>query len=194
MNHFNSKPISPDVLRDRALHAQRMMECRADGGGFRRIPEHSNQTSIVERYLIAAGDMKPLSVVPNDRRYRSVRRQKDERQQRRLAVMNKEAEVLKPTVYRGQDLTPSEQLIDQVLDAYKGAKSPAKLVFALVFRMGYASIAAYDKAATRAERFLAKTGSTQRMQRIPNHIRDKIVLKRIVEGCLAKRFGTQVPA
>lgn len=191
MNHFNPKPISPDVLRDRASHAQHMMECRGDGGGFRKVPEHSNQTSIVERYLIAAGDMTAPPKVPNDRRYRSVRRVKDERQQRRLAVMNKEAEVLKPAVHRGQDLTPSEQLIDQVLDAYKGAKNPAKLVFALVSRMGYASIAAYDKAATRAERFLAKAGSTQR---IPNHIRDKIVLKRMVEGCLAKRFGTQVPA
>lgn len=188
MNHLNA---SPSVLRERADFAQRMMACRADGGGFRRVPEHSNQTSIVERYLIAAGDMTPPPVVGNDRRYRSVRRQKDERQQRRAAVMAKEAAPLEPTRHRGQDLTPSDQLVDQVLDAYKGIKSPAKLVFALVSRMGYGSITAYDAAAARAERYLSKS----RTGRIPNHLRDKIVLKRMVERCLEKRFGSQaVPA
>lgn len=184
MSHQNP---TPSMLRELAEFAQRMMECRPDGGGFRRIPEHSNQTSIVERYLIAAGDMSPPPVVPNDRRYRSVRRQKDERQQRRAAVMAKEAATLAPAKHRGQDLTPSDQLVDQVLDAYKGIKNPAKLVFALVSRMGYGSIAAYDAAAARAERYLSKV----RDGRIPNHVRDKIVLKRMVERCLEKRFGTQ---
>lgn len=184
MNHLDQ---SPAAHRERAMHAQRMMQLRSNGDGFRRIPEHSNQVSLVERHLIAAGDMSPPPSVPDDRSYRRARREKDARHQRLDRVARKEEAKLVPTKHRSQDLEPNDQLVDQVLDAYKGIKNPAKLVFALVSRMGYGSIAAYDAAAARAERYLSKV----RDGRIPNHVRDKIVLKRMVERCLEKRFGTQ---
>lgn len=177
---------SPDACRERALHAQQMMELRPNGDGFRRIPEHSSQTSIVERHLIEAGDMKAPPSVPSDRRYRSVRRPKDERHARMERVAKKEQQKLQPMRHRDQNLEPSDQLIEQVLGAYKSAKSPAELALALVGRMGFPSVDAYDKAATRAERFVRDLKPGKRM---PNHIRDKFVLKRVVERCLEKRFG-----
>lgn len=184
MNHLDQ---SHAAHRERAMHAQQMMQPWPNGDGFRRIPEHSNQVSLVERHLIAAGDMSPPPRVPDDRSYRRARREKDARHQRLDRVARKEEAKLVPTKHRSQDLEPNDQLVDKVLENYK-AKTPARLVLALIGRMGYSSIEAYDTAALRAERFMRnlKPG-----KRVPNHIRDKFVLKRLVERCLEKRFGSK---
>jgi hypothetical protein len=72
--HLSQTNRSPKACRLRADHAMAMMALQPKGNGFRQIPEHSDQHSLVERYLIEAGDMKPMPRVPPDRRYRQVRR------------------------------------------------------------------------------------------------------------------------
>lgn len=188
---MNPLDQSPAAHRERAIYAQRMMQLRPNGNGFRHIPEHSNQVSLVERHLIAAGDMSPPPRAPDDRSYHRARREKDARHQRLDRVARKEEAKLVPTTHRSQDLEPNDQLVDKVLENYK-AKTPMQLVLTLIGCMGYSSIEAYDTAAIRAERFMhdLKPG-----KRIPNHIRDKFVLKRLVERCLEKQFGSKaVPA
>lgn len=84
--------------------------------------------------------------------------------------------------HRKTSLEPSEKLVDQVLSSYP-AKSPVELAVKLVGRMGY-DMDAYDRACTRVERFVKNRGTS----RMPTHIKDKFVLKRLVAKCLAKRF------
>lgn len=72
--HIDPADRSPAACRQRAEHYQRMMQLRPDGNGFRRVPEHSDQMSIVERALVEAGDMEPPPRCPPDRRYRQARR------------------------------------------------------------------------------------------------------------------------
>ena len=72
--HLSPLDHSATAYRLRAEHAMAMMAMRPNGDGFWRIPEHSDQHSLVERYLIKAGDIKPMPKVPPDRRYRQVRR------------------------------------------------------------------------------------------------------------------------
>lgn len=183
--HINPNDRSPEAMRNRAMHAQAMLQLSPNGNGFRRIPEKSNQTSIVEGYLIAAGDMEPLPVVPSDRRYRQVRRE-------RLA---KPEEKRKPAMVRGLSLEPGEQFVEQVSEAFKDAKSPAEFVLGFVHRLGLSSIAEYDRMATRAERFMRSVEKNPR-KRVPSHIRDWFVMKRLVELVLAKRWpsASAVPA
>ena len=178
---------SPEACRERAFHAQQMMELRPDGNGFRRVPEHSNQTSIVERHLIEAGDMKAQVGVPGDRNYRRARREQDDRQKRRAAVARKEAERLKPFKNRGIGLEPNEHLVEQVSDAFKGANSPVEFVLAFISRLGISSMDEYDRLATRAERFM-RSLERNPGKRVPNHIRDRFVMKRLVELVIAKRW------
>ena len=59
--HIDPADRSSAACRQRAEHYQRMMQLRPDGNGFRRVPEHSDQMSIVERALVEAGDMEPLA-------------------------------------------------------------------------------------------------------------------------------------
>lgn len=92
----------------------------------------------------------------------------------------------KTASHRKASLEPSEKLVDQVLSAYP-AKSPVELAIKLVGRMGY-NIKAYDRACTRVERFVKNKGTA----RMPTHIKDKFVLKRFVEKCLAKKFPETV--
>lgn len=96
-----------------------------------------------------------------------------------------------PTKHRGHGLEPSDKLVDQVLGAYRSS-GPADLALKLVQRMGYATLEAYDTAARRAERFVRSNPDGKR--RMPNHIRDKFVLKRMVELCVEKRYGGQAKA
>lgn len=175
--HISPNDRSPKALRNRAMHAQAMIELSPKGNGFRRIPEKSNQTSIVESYLIAAGDMEPLPVVPSDRRYRQVRRE-------RLA---KPEEKRKPAMVRRLSLEPSEQLVKQVSEAFKDAKSPAEFVLGFVSQLGLSSIAEYDRRATRVERFMRSLEANP-SKRVPVHIREMFVMKRLVELVLAKRW------
>lgn len=93
--------------------------------------------------------------------------------------------------HRDHSLEPSNKLVDQVLGAYKSS-GPADLALKLVQRMGYATLEAYDTAARRAERFVRSNPDGKR--RMPNHIRDKFVLKRMVELCVEKRYGGQTQA
>lgn len=72
--HIDPQDRSPDAYRRRAEHYQGMMQLSPNGNGFRRVPEHSNQLSIVEQALVNAGDMEPLPHYPPDRRYRQKRR------------------------------------------------------------------------------------------------------------------------
>lgn len=96
-----------------------------------------------------------------------------------------------PTKCRDHSLEPSDKLVDQVLGAYRSS-GPADLALKLVQRMGYATLEAYDTAARRAERFVRSNPDGKR--RMPNHIRDKFVLKRMVELCVEKRYGGQAQA
>lgn len=185
--NIDPRDRSPEACRERAMHAQRMLELRPDGNGFRRVPEHSNQVSIVERHLIEAGDMKAPTGVPGDRNYRSKRREPDERQKRRQAVARKEAEKLVPFRNRGIGLEPNEHLVEQVSDAFKGAKSPVEFVLAFIARLGISSMDEYDRLATRAERFM-RSVERNPGKRVPNHIRDRFVMKRLVELVIAKRW------
>lgn len=175
---------SNEILRKRAIHAQRMMELSPNGNGFRRVPEHSNQVSIVERYFIALGDIKGPPLVPNDRNYRRKRRPLNARQERRVKVANKEAELLKPVQHRRLSLEPNNDMIDKVLAAYP-TKSPAHLVSSIINQTDFDSIPLYDRAVTRVERFMKNSNG----KRMPSHIRDRFILKQVVEKCLAKRFG-----
>lgn len=183
--HIHPSDHSQEAYRNRAMHAQAMLQLSPNGNGFRRIPEKSNQLSIVEGYLVAAGDMEPLPPVPNDRRYRQVRRE----------CPAKPDEKQKPTMKRGLSLEPNEKFVDQVSDAFKDAKSPAEFVLGFVTRLGLPSIAEYDRLATRAERFMRSLKKNPR-KRIPSHIRDWFVVKRLVELVLAKRWpsASAVPA
>ncbi len=178
---------SPEACRERAMHAQRMLELSPNGNGFRRVPEHYNQVSIVERHLIEAGDMTVPTGVPNDRNYRSKRREQDERQKRRQAVARKEAEPLVPVKKRELSLEPNEHLVEQVSDAFKGAKSPVEFVLGFCSRLGISSMEEYDRLATRAERFM-RSLERNPGKRVPNHIRDRFVMKRLVELVIAKRW------
>lgn len=185
--NIDPRDRSPEACRERAMHAQRMLELSPNGNGFRRVPEHSNQVSIVERHLIEAGDMTAPTGVPNDRNYRSKRREQDERQKRRAAVARKEAEPLKPVVKRELSLEPNEHLIEQVSDAFKAAKSPVEFVLGFCQRLGIGSMDEYDRLATRAERFM-RSLERNPGKRVPSHIRDRFVMKRIVELVIAKRW------
>lgn len=184
---------SPEANRERAMHAQRMMELRPNGHGFRVVPEHSNQVSLVEAHLIAAGDMEAPPIVPNDRNYRSSRRAPSERRKRQLAVARKEQPALKPHVKRSLTLEPNEQLVEQVSDAFKGAKSPVEFVLGFCQRLGISSMDEYDRLATRAERFMASLAKNP-SKRVPNHIRDRFVMKRLVELVIAKRWPSVTAA
>lgn len=92
-----------------------------------------------------------------------------------------------PTLVRDGSIDPSPKVIDKVLEIHP-AKSPLHFVASVIATMGYSSIAAYDQAATRAERFHQNRPPRQR---IPTHIRQKLILKRLIEMCLAKKFGTK---
>lgn len=185
--NIDPRDRSPEACRERAMHAQRMLELRPNGNGFRRVPEHSNQVSIVERHLIEAGDMKAPTGVPDDRNYRSSRREPGDRLKRRQAVARKEAEPLVPVRKRNIGLEPNEHLIEQVSDAFKGAKSPVEFVMGFCQRLGISSMDEYDRLATRAERFMRSLEKTPG-KRVPGHIRDRFVMKRIVELVIAKRW------
>lgn len=91
-----------------------------------------------------------------------------------------------PLKHRDHSLEPSDKLVEQVLGAYKSS-GPADLALKLVQRMGYATLEAYDTAARRAERFVR--ANKDGLRRMPNHIRDKFVLKRMVERCIEARYG-----
>ena len=185
--NIDPRDRSPEACRERAMHAQRMMELSPNGNGFRRVPEQSNQVSIVERHLIEAGDMIAPDRVPSDRNYRRKRRELDDRQKRRGAVARKEAEPLKPFRNRGIGLEPNEHLVEQVSDAFKAAKSPMEFVLAFISRLGISSMDEYDRLATRAERFM-RSAEKNPNKRVPNHIRDRFVMKRLVELVIAKRW------
>lgn len=96
-----------------------------------------------------------------------------------------------PTKHRDHSLEPSGKLVDQVLGAYSSS-GPADLALKLVQRMGYQTLEAYDTAARRAERFVR--ANKDGLRRMPNHIRDKFVLKRMVELCVEKRYGGHTAA
>ena len=90
----------------------------------------------------------------------------------------------KSVTTRKMSLAPSAKIIDQALTTFP-SKSPIELVSKLIQRMGY-SLATYDQACNRAERFI-KNGKSRRM---PSHIKEKFVLMRLVESCVAKRYPT----
>ena len=173
--NIDPRDRSKEAMRARGMHAQAMMELRPNGDGFRRIPEKSNQVSIVERYLIAAGDMTPPERVPNDRRYRSVRRDRVEKSG------------AEPSRNRGLELEPNEHLVNQVSDAFPDAKTPVEFVLGFISRLGISSMGDFERLATRAERFMRSAEKTPG-KRVPNHIRDRFVMKRLVELVIAKRW------
>jgi hypothetical protein len=105
--------------------------------------------------------------------------------ERRKLVTAKDKSV--PTLVRDGSINPSPKVIDKVLEMHP-AKSPLHFVVSVIATMGYSSIAAYDQAVTRAERFHQNRPP---QHRIPTHIRQKLILKRLIEMCLAKKFGTK---
>ena len=143
--------------------------------------------SIVEGHLIAAGDMEAPPAVPSDRNYRSSRREPSERHKRRLAVLRKEQPALVPVKKRSLSLEPNQELVEQVSSAFEGAKSPVEFVLGFCHCLGISSMDEYDRLATRAERFMRSLEKNPG-KRVPNHIRDRFVMKRLVELVIAKRW------
>ena len=66
--HLTFEDRSPASNRRRADHVQEMM--RLNPKGFRAIPTLSISVSLVEKYLIAAGDMLAPTYCPPDRAHR----------------------------------------------------------------------------------------------------------------------------
>lgn len=92
---------------------------------------------------------------------------------------------LKPNYIRDQSIKPSDEIIAKVLEHHQAVR-PLNFVMSVVLSMGYPTIRDYDQAATRAERFI-RNNPTKRM---PTHIRNKAILKRVIERCLGDvRFG-----
>jgi outer membrane protein assembly factor BamD (BamD/ComL family) len=91
-----------------------------------------------------------------------------------------------PDLLRQGSIEPTDKIVDRVLENHP-AKHPMAFVLSVAGAMGYGSIRDYDRAASRAERFI-RNNPTRRM---PTHIRAKTVLKRVIELGLEKRYNVK---
>jgi hypothetical protein len=96
--------------------------------------------------------------------------------------------IAKTSKHRNQSLEPGDRLVDQVIKS-NPAGNPLGLVTRIIGGMGY-DVVGYDRACVRAERFVKNNKDCRRM---PTHIKDKFVLMRIVEKCVAKQFSESAP-
>lgn len=164
--------------RDLAMNAQKALNA-SQGKGFRSIPEHSNQLSIVEKYLVKAGDMTVLPSVPTDRMYRRKRRPRPEVQPGTTMV------------FRHMSAEPSQEHVKWALDNFKKVKSRAELLLAMTQAMGYTSLSVFEAQASRAERFMRSLKKTPN-KRLPKHIRFAYAAKRLIELTANHKFGETV--